>query len=159
MRPRQNGHQFPDENFRCIFLNENIKISIKISLKFVPKRPINNVPALVQIMAWRRRGDKSLSEPLMVSLLMHICVTASLGLNELRYYRTSHRYITLYSSLTIKITLKLGYCPNIFCFKMCIGIRNDNRENIDNNKISNNNGNDYKMAIVITTAAIIRLFM
>ena len=58
-----------------IFLNENIRISIKISLKFVPKGPINNNPALVQIMAWRRSGDKPLSEPMMISLLTHICVT------------------------------------------------------------------------------------
>ena len=46
--------------------NENIWISIKISPKFVPKGPINNIPALVQIMAWRRPGDKPLSEPMMV---------------------------------------------------------------------------------------------
>ena len=44
-------------------------------LKFVPKGPINNIPALVQIMAWRRSGDKPLSEPIMVSLPTHICVT------------------------------------------------------------------------------------
>ena len=44
-------------------------------LKFVPKVRINNVPALVQIMSWRRPGDKPLSEPMMVSLLTHICVT------------------------------------------------------------------------------------
>ena len=61
--------------FRRIFLNENVRISIKISLKFVPKGPINNIPALVQKMAWRRPGDKPLSEPLTVSLLMHICAT------------------------------------------------------------------------------------
>ena len=48
---------------------------IKISLKFVTKGPINNIPALVQIMAWRWPGDKPLSEPMMISLLMHICVT------------------------------------------------------------------------------------
>ena len=35
----------------AFFLNENVRISIKISLKFVPKGPINNNPALVQIMA------------------------------------------------------------------------------------------------------------
>ena len=35
----------------------------------------NNIPALVQIMAWRRPGDKPLSETMMVSLLTHICVT------------------------------------------------------------------------------------
>ena len=58
-----------------VFLNENVSISIKISLKFVPKGPINNFPTLVQIMALRRPGDKSLSEPMLVSLPMHICVT------------------------------------------------------------------------------------
>ena len=61
--------------FICIFLNENASISIKISLKFVPKDPINNIPTLVQIMAWRLSGDKPLSEPMMDSLLTHICVT------------------------------------------------------------------------------------
>ena len=58
-----------------IFLNENVRISIKISLKFVTKGPIYNNPELVQIMAWRRSGDKPLSQPMMVSLLTHICVT------------------------------------------------------------------------------------
>ena len=75
LRPRQNGRHFPDDIFKWIFLNENVWISIKISLKFVPKVPINNIPALVQIMAWRRAGDKPLSEPMMDSLLTHICVT------------------------------------------------------------------------------------
>ena len=36
---------------------------------------INNIPALVQIMAWHLPGDKPLSEPVMVILLMPICVT------------------------------------------------------------------------------------
>ena len=75
LRPRQNGSRFADDTFKHIFLNENVRISIKISLKFVPKGPINNNPSLVQIMAWRRSGDKPLSEPMMVSLLTHICVT------------------------------------------------------------------------------------
>ena len=39
-------------------------ILIKISLKFVPEGPINNIQALVQVMAWRRIGDKPLSEPM-----------------------------------------------------------------------------------------------
>ena len=52
--------------FKQIFLNENVWILIKFSLKFVPRGPISNIPALVQIMAWRRRGDKPLSEPEMV---------------------------------------------------------------------------------------------
>ena len=76
LKSGQNGHRhFPDDNLKRIFLNENICISIKISLKFVPKGPINNIPALVQIMAWHRPGDKPLSEPIMFSLLTHICVT------------------------------------------------------------------------------------
>ena len=75
LRPRQNGCHLADDTFKRIFLNENVRISIKISLKFVPKGPIINNPALVQIMAGRRSGDKPLSEPMMVSLLTHICVT------------------------------------------------------------------------------------
>ena len=75
LRPRQNGRRFADDTFKRIFLNENVIISIKISLKSVPKGSINNNPALVQIMAWRRSGGKPLSEPMMVSLLTHICVT------------------------------------------------------------------------------------
>ena len=73
-RLRRNRRHFADI-FKCIFLNENVLNSIKISLKFIPKGPINNIPALVQIMAWRRPGNKPLSEPMMVSLLTHICVT------------------------------------------------------------------------------------
>ena len=75
LRPRQNGCHFADDTFKRIFLNENVGISINISLKFVSKGLINNIPALVQIMAWRRSGDKPLSEPVMVNLLTHISVT------------------------------------------------------------------------------------
>ena len=82
MRPRKDGRHFADNSFECIFLNENVLISIKISLKFVLKGPINNIPALLQIMAWRRPGDKPLSEPMMVSFLS---IYASLSLNELTH--------------------------------------------------------------------------
>ena len=47
LRPRQNGRYLADDTFKRIFFNENVSISIEISLKFVPKGPINNVPALV----------------------------------------------------------------------------------------------------------------
>ena len=60
----QNGCLFTDDTFRCIFVNEKLCILVKISLTFVPKGPIDNNPALVQIMAWRRIGDKQLSEPM-----------------------------------------------------------------------------------------------
>ena len=75
LRPRQNGRHFPDDLSKCIFLTENVWILIRISLKFVSKGPINNNPALVQIMAWRRPGDKPLSGPRMENLLTHICFT------------------------------------------------------------------------------------
>ena len=51
-----------DNNFGCIFLNENDRIPIPISLKFVPKSPTDNKAALVQVMAWRWTGDKPLPE-------------------------------------------------------------------------------------------------
>ena len=75
LRPRQNGRHFADDTFNRIFVNENVRISNKFSLKFVPKGPINNIQALVQIMAWRRPGDKPLSEAMMDNLPTHICVS------------------------------------------------------------------------------------
>ena len=84
LRPRQYGRHFPDDILKCIFLNENISISINISLKFVPKGRINNIPALVQIMAWHRQpGDEALSEPMMIILLTHIYVTRPQWVNYL----------------------------------------------------------------------------
>ena len=51
--------------FKRILLNENVRISIKISLKFVQEGSIDNKPALVQIMAWLRTGDKPLPEAML----------------------------------------------------------------------------------------------
>ena len=68
--------------FSNAFLNENVRISLKVSLKFVPDVPIDNIPVLVRRMAWRRPGDKPLSEPMMVRLRIY----ALLGLNELRWH-------------------------------------------------------------------------
>ena len=75
LRPRQDGRPFTDDTFKLIYLNENFRISIKSSVKFVPKGLINNIPALVLIMAWRRPDDKPLSEPMMVRSSTHICVS------------------------------------------------------------------------------------
>ena len=66
LRPRQDGPHFPDDIFKWIFfINEDIRISIKSSLKFVPKGPINNSSALFQMMACRRLGERSLSKSMM----------------------------------------------------------------------------------------------
>ena len=53
---------------KCIFLNENVWISIKILVKFVPE-------GRIQIMTWRRPGDMPLFEPMTAWLLTYICVT------------------------------------------------------------------------------------
>ena len=55
------GAIFADSIFKYIFVNE--KFCILIFFMFVPKGPIINIPALVQMMAWCRSGDKPLSEP------------------------------------------------------------------------------------------------
>ena len=47
LRPRQNGRHLADDIFKCIFMNENAWIPIKISMEFVLKGPINNIPELV----------------------------------------------------------------------------------------------------------------
>ena len=101
LTPRQNCRRFADDTLKRIFLKLNVRISITISLKFVP---INNIPALVQVMAWRRPGDKLLSEPMMVSLLTHICVTRPQWvkyLNSLDLWgKTVHLYHTFSYLLT-----------------------------------------------------------
>ena len=73
---------------------------IKISLKFVPKGPINNIPAFVRISAWRCPGDKPLSEPMMVSLPMDICVTQP------------QRALDKYNAFDVPILLQL-YCVSV----------------------------------------------
>ena len=52
---------------------------LKFLLKFVPEDPINNTPALAQIMAWCLPGDKPLSEPMLVSLLTHMRHSATMS--------------------------------------------------------------------------------
>ena len=72
LRPRQIYRHFADDIFKCIFLSENVWFSLKISLTCVPKVPIDNIPPLVQIIAWRRLRHRRLSVPMMVKLLTHI---------------------------------------------------------------------------------------
>ena len=108
LRPRQNGRHFPDDSFKWIFFNENVWISIEVSLKFILKGPINNIPALVEIMAWRRPGDKPLSDPMMVSLLTHICVTHPQGWGQFLFFNSIPIPIPL-RSIPIPIPIPLGW--------------------------------------------------
>ena len=75
LRPRKNGCHFPDDILKCILLNENVWIWLKVSLQLLLKGLVDNIPSFVQIMAWSRPGDKPLSEPMMIGLPTHICVT------------------------------------------------------------------------------------
>ena len=94
------------------FFNYNIWIPIKIPLQFVPKCPINNIPALVLIMAWHRRGDKPLYEPMMVDLPTHICVTRPQWVNMLSV-------IECRNSLNNTSIAKWQYIYANLCHKMC----------------------------------------
>ena len=108
LRPRPNRCHVADDIFKCIFKNENERISPRVSLKFVPKVRISNIPALVQIMAWRRPGDKPLSEPVMVSLLTHICVTRPQWVkNDIIKYTPNAMLKLVQATLDIKLNLQL----------------------------------------------------
>ena len=78
-RPTWNSRHLADDIMKRVFLNGNVWISIRISLKFLPKGPINNITALVQIMAWRPPGDKPLSEPVTCEFPAQRQVTRSYG--------------------------------------------------------------------------------
>ena len=70
LRQIQNGRDVTDDISKRILLNENVWIFIRFSPNFVSDGLTNNIPTLVHIIAWCRPGDRSLSEPMMVSLLM-----------------------------------------------------------------------------------------
>ena len=60
---------FADDNFKRIFSIENDGVPIRVSLEFVPMSPIDNNPTLVQVMAWRRTGDKPLPELMLTQFI------------------------------------------------------------------------------------------
>ena len=120
LRPRQHGHHFAYDSFKRIFLNENFGILIKISLKFVHKGPINNIPALVQIMAWRRPGDKPLSEPMVGSLLTHICVTRPQWVKFLfKKLRAEETLLAVEVTWGDKLKFLASSIPGYFAFFTC----------------------------------------
>ena len=73
-------------------------------MKLVPKGPINNIPALVPIMAWRLPDDKQLSETMMFNLTTHICVTRHQSVKI-----TDHLGPVLLPGTTVKPLLKLEF--------------------------------------------------
>ena len=123
---KRNRCHFADDIFKCIFLNKNVLISIEISLKFFPKDPINNIPSSVQIMHWRWPCNKPLSEPAMVSLLPHICITLPQWVNTLEsmvympaneiYFMTSKIYLHIHVLYTHNISV--AYILYIPCMSL-----------------------------------------
>ena len=103
LKPRQNGHHFADNLFKGFFLNQNVWIAIKIPLKFLPKGTINNISALVQIMAWHHAGNKLLSEAMMVRLPTYICSTWPQWVNSLFPGRSGCNYNNIVFSLVLLI--------------------------------------------------------
>ena len=100
LRQRQNGRHLADNILKWIFLNENVANAIKISLKFVPKVPNDNNPALSHIMGCRQTGDKPLSEPMMALLTdAYICIPQPRWVNTLPY--VSQYYIASLGTVDI----------------------------------------------------------
>ena len=98
LRPKQKDRYCTDEMCKCVFLDENVWISINISLSLYP-----NIPAWVKIMTWRRPGDKPLSVPMMASSLTHTCVTRI-------------QWVVLYATSKAHMGLKmyLIYCSHVW---------------------------------------------
>ena len=74
----KNGCYFVGDSLKYIYIYISWMILFEFRMKFqwsfVSKGLINNIPNLVHIMAWRRPGDKPLSEPMVLWLPTHICV-------------------------------------------------------------------------------------
>ena len=74
---------FTDDIFKCIFLNDNVWISIKISLQFVHKCQMNNIPALDP--KWLGAGQAT-SHCQNRWWLVYCCLYAPLGISEFKIW-------------------------------------------------------------------------
>ena len=95
--PKQNGRHFLDDISKGIYWMKTHTFRLRFHWRLF-KNPINNIPALVQIMTWRRPGNKPLSEPMMVNVLTHICITRPQWVKNVnsKLYLTSSHTLTLY---------------------------------------------------------------
>ena len=92
----------------------NVWILIKISLKFVPRVPINNIPTLVQIMAWWWLAKRPLSDPNQW-LSIYSCIYVSLSLNKLKKFITISVYLSTFFLKLLPIISRGNYGPPITC--------------------------------------------
>ena len=111
LRPIQNGRHFADDIFQCVSLNGNVYISIEISLKSVPKGPMNNITSLVHIMAWCRPVEKPLSEQKIISLLY------SASQNTL-YHKDVNHLAEIISGYGNLVTVISQHCPSSHLLKV-----------------------------------------
>ena len=114
--PGQNGCHLAEDVFRCIFVNEKFCISIKISLKFLPKGPIDNNWALVYKMARHWIGDKPLSEPMLTWF-----TDAYMRLQgEMSYIGSCYPHVAIFSRLTnVKYPMHFYIKLNGICLTFC----------------------------------------
>ena len=101
LRPRQNNRHFADI-FKLIFVDENV--CILIPLTFVSNGPVNNMPTLIHVMAWRRTCDKLLAEPMM-ALFIDAFMRHPASLSEPQY--RAYRLVVI---ATAAILAPLHYC-------------------------------------------------
>ena len=102
LRPRYNCRHFTEDIFKCIILNENVWISLTISLKLVPSVPINDIPALVQIMSWHWRIYAWQCAYILITTHTYICTYI---------YTHMHVYIYIY----IYIYIYVCVCVIMIC--------------------------------------------
>ena len=85
LRLSRNGRHFPDDIFKCIFLNKMYRLWLRFHWSLFPRVQLIIFEHLVQTMAWRRPGDDPLFEAMVVGLLTHICVTRPQLFNYILY--------------------------------------------------------------------------
>ena len=109
------------------------------------RRQVNNISALVQIMAWHRPGDKPLSELMMVSLLTHTCGTRLqlvndglcvpvLGYIVIVFLIYFHLFDTLCENIKLeswKYDHTVCYDDDIFGLDAKVNVKNRHFENMD----------------------------
>ena len=114
---------FPEDIFKCIFLNEGVQISVTISLMCIPKGQISNISALVQKMARRRPGEKPIFEPMIVSLPMNLCVALP---QRIKGRKTGHAHLLANHSIlfsTFDDNLNVAHSNLLYILK-CMLLRN-----------------------------------
>ena len=89
---------WPDDIFKCIFFDENVWIPIEVSLKFVPKGPVNNYPSIGSDSGLAGPGNKPLSEPMMVNYLTQWVKTSSNIVIQWHWSVLLHHNVTLWTS-------------------------------------------------------------